>query len=415
MAELTAAGTPYDTGIQGATAVLHGPPSFWSYSTLKEIEACPQRYVLSRASYPDLWAGDGYPSRPSPNSLFGEVVHEALDTLVKVLIRAGCESLATPAAVGILKPLGGIPAAVKMAMELRLSTLEANPRLNSEAFQRLARSLGDRSEDARAVVQEFLSRLSFPDAPISADERVTGGSNTTGPPFRRRPATTGTHSEITLVDEELRLIGRIDLLTVGEDDVRILDYKTGAPDPGHVEQVNLYALLWGRDHVVNPHELPVGQLTIAYPNDYVDVGPDERGDVTALQHQLRLRVASADNMADEVLPEARPAPELCRFCPVKGLCGTYWSRIVPNPASVADGEWFDFEGVVGSPNGVRSRWMMASGSGEKQLLLRTPPSAPRLVEGDRVRLLGIRLEEDQEADAIVAVMSTSTEVLTLTR
>jgi hypothetical protein len=58
---------------------------------------------------------------------------------------------------------------------------------------------------------------------------------------------------------------------------------------------------------------------------------------------------------------------------------------------------------------------MASGSGEKQLLLRTPPSAPRLVEGDRVRLLGIRLEEDQEADAIVAVMSTSTEVLTLTR
>jgi hypothetical protein len=252
-----------------------------------------------------------------------------------------------------------------------------------------------------------------PGVPKSSDERSTGSANADGPAFRRRPTTTGTHPEITLADEKLRLMGRIDLLTVGDDDATIVDYKTGEPDPGHVDQVNLYALLWVLDRVVNPQQLPVGQLTIAYPNHDRDVGPEERADLNALEEVVRSRIAIADNLADEVPPEARPAPELCGFCPVKGLCGTYWSQMVPDPSNLAYRQWFDYEGVVGPSNGVRSKWMLAPHNRERRFLLRTPPNAPPLIEGATVRLLGIRRDEDPDTDATVAVMSSTTEVLSL--
>lgn len=416
MAELSEAGTPFDTGVRGATAVLVGRPAYWSYSSLKEIEACPRRYVLTRSSYPDLWEGNGYPSLPSPASIFGDVVHDALEALVRALTHAGCESLSSEDAVTVLRPLGGIPAAVRTAMERHLRWLEANPRLTPEAFQRFARALGDRAEDARAQVQELLCRMSFPvGTPRTSNVQTSDTGDGEGPAFHRRAVGGGTHPEITLADDELRLMGRVDLLTVSDGAASIVDYKTGVPDPGHVEQVNLYALLWGLDRVVNPEQVPVGQLTIAYPSHDMRIAPEDRADPKALEFSTRLRIATADGRAEEVPPEARPAPEVCVYCPVKGLCDTYWSAAVPNPTSVADGQWFDHEGVVGPPNGVRSRWMLAPDSGQNQLLLRTPPSAPQLAEGDAVRLLGIRLEDDPETAATVAVMSTSTEVLILTR
>jgi hypothetical protein len=416
MAELSETGTPFDTGVRAATAVLVGRPAYWSYSSLKEIEACPRRYVLTRASYPDLWSGDGYPSVPSPASFFGDVVHDALEALVKALTDAGCESLSSEGAVAVLQPLGGIPAAVKTAMEGRLSRLKGNPRLNPEAFQRFARALGDRAEDARAQVQEFLCRMSFPaGTPKSSVAPTTDALDGAGPAFQRRPVGTGTHPEITLADEDLRLMGRVDLLTVSDGAASIVDYKTGAPDPGHVEQISLYTMLWGLDRVVNPQHVPVGQLTIAYPSRNVQVAPEDRAELDTLETSTRLRIATADGCAEVVPPEARPAPEVCGYCPVKGLCLTYWSTAVPNPDSVPDGEWFDYQGVVGPQNGVRSRWLLAPESSQKQLLLRTPPSTEPLVEGDAVRLLGIRREVDPETEATVAVMSTNTEVLILTR
>ncbi|GAB1693463.1 PD-(D/E)XK nuclease family protein [Krasilnikovia sp. M28-CT-15] len=412
MAELSDPGTPFDTGVRGASAILGGPPPFWSYSGLKELEACPHRYVLSRARYPEIWEGEGYPSLPSPASLFGDIVHDSLEVLVKALAKAGCGSLSADGAVNVLIGLGGISGVVRSVTERRLRRLDDNPRLSVDSMQRLTQRMEDRAEDARAQVQEFLCRMSFPaNATTPPSTAETSPNSDGGPAFHRKAACEGTHPEITLAAEDLRLMGRIDLLTVAESGASIVDYKTGVPDPGHLEQVNLYALLWSLDRVVNPDHVPIAELTVAYPNHDVRLAADDIDDLAGLEMSVRVRIDAADKLARGVPPVARPAPEVCAYCPVKGLCATYWATALPDPAGLADGTWFDFEGVVGPANGVRSRWLLGP-TGAKQLLLRTSPSAPALVEGDTVRLVGIRREVDPETAATVAVMVSATEVLT---
>jgi len=95
----------FDTGVHQSIAVLPAPPAHWSYSTLKEIETCPRRYVLGHASYPDLWDDLGYPPLPHSAALFGDVVHASLERIIKDLVGAGCASSASPEAVSVLRDL----------------------------------------------------------------------------------------------------------------------------------------------------------------------------------------------------------------------------------------------------------------------------------------------------------------------
>ena len=88
--------------------------------------------------------------------------------------------------------------------------------------------------------------------------------------------------------------------------------------------------------------------------------------------------------------------------------------MAPDPATLADGTWFDYQGVVGLQNGARSWWMVREGSGHKQLLLRTTATAPQLSIGSRIRALGLRFDEDPEVDATVAVMTAWSEVFFVT-
>lgn len=67
---MTPAPRQYSTGIESSTAILPEPPAFWSYSSLREITACPRRYALSRAA--DLaiaTAGQPCPRRAAPGFL----------------------------------------------------------------------------------------------------------------------------------------------------------------------------------------------------------------------------------------------------------------------------------------------------------------------------------------------------------
>src|SRR5688500_12245363 len=69
------------------------PPNRMSASTLKEIEACPRRYALRRAAYPQIWNGYGYPPKPSLKALEGTIVHGSIERIVKALKQANCPSI----------------------------------------------------------------------------------------------------------------------------------------------------------------------------------------------------------------------------------------------------------------------------------------------------------------------------------
>lgn len=404
----------FETGVVGATAFLQGAPDFWSYSSLNEIESCPRRYALSRARYPDLWDGAGYPPRPAPAALFGDVVHGALDTLVKALAAAGCTSTRTREAFEVIKALGGYSAVVADAMARRLERLVGNPRISATTLQRTERLLRDRTEEARAQVQEYLSRVTLPAAVTPLAEAGEVVSDEGRPAFGRRKLSAGAHPEAVLADEHLRLMGRIDLLKISDQQVAIVDYKTGGQDPRHLDQLRMYALLWEIDRVANPNRRPVTELSVAYSHREVTMTAADIGDLHELKADIRRRITAADDRSASPVPEARPSPEMCVVCPVRGICNAYWSTVTPNPNELDDGTWFDFEAVVGPANGVRSRWMLHQhGTGQRRLLLRTTPTAPALLEGTTIRVLGARFIVDSEVPAPVAVLSASAELVTM--
>lgn len=402
------------TGVEASDAILPSQPPFWSYSSLKEIEACPRQYMLSRASYPDLWGDRGYPPVPSVPAIMGDAVHGVLETIVKALVEAGCESSRAPGAIEVFKSLGGFTALIEQAVTTRLDLIKTNPRVDAERCRRLVRELGDRVADARGQVQEYISRAKFLAKPPETAAPTEGPTEQAPPAFGRRPARPGVHTEVTLADENMRLMGRVDLLAVGDGQADIVDYKTGAEDPGHFEQLRLYALLWDLDRVVNPTGVPAAELTAAYPSHDVTVPAPTPVELRDLEKAVGLRIAAADALFATNTPAARPSVDQCGMCHVRNLCDAYWASVAPDPSTVKGGEWFDYEGIVGPPNGVRSLWMLNTAAGQRELLLRTTSTSKPLEVGSRVRLLGLRRDADPEVPATTAVMTASSEAFVVT-
>ena len=151
----------FDPGVSNSVAVLPDAPDVWSYSSLKAVETCPRRYVLSRSRYPDLWDRSGYPEVPSAAALFGDVVHDSLEVIVRALANHGCTSASGPEAIAVLKDLGGYSKVVKTMLAKRLTRLDGNPRLAAGGRERLQDQLEHRIPEAREEVQHYLHRMTL--------------------------------------------------------------------------------------------------------------------------------------------------------------------------------------------------------------------------------------------------------------
>ena len=389
----------FDPGVAGAVAHLPEPPHHWSFSTLKEVELCPRRYIFGHSDYPDLWQGLGYPQKPNPAALFGDVVHDALERVIRGLVKAGCTSANSEAGFAVLQELGGYTAVAEAALARRLQRLDGNPRVSPEQRDRLEQLMEQRIPEARTAVQGYLQRMTLVPSP------APGGG--TVPLRRRRALGPGSHPEAELQADGLRIKGRIDLLTITEAKVDITDHKTGAEDPGHLDQLRFYATLWDRDDVANVGRTPLGTLTASYPTAEVSTPAPDADELVTLAEAMSTRVAAADGQLAAPVPAATPG-EHCGVCAVRNLCDRYWEDVIPDPASLADGTWFDFEGVVGQQNGSKSWWLLDPTTGERHLLLRTTSPQP-LVTGERLRLLGIRREVDPEDESVAALFTSSSE------
>lgn len=403
----------FATGVEASEAVLPLRPAYWSYSSLKEMEACPRRWMLSRAEYPKLWGRRGYPQLPVAAALFGDVVHAALDTVLRKLVAVGCTSPRSAEAAQVLRSLGGITAVVEAALRDRLAMLEGNPRLDDDRMKRISVELGDRVPHARAQVQAYLSRTALPATPQAAGPKADPGAGVGGPAFGRGPAGLGAHPETPLAAEALRMMGRVDLLTVTQDRVSITDYKTGVEDPSHVDQLRLYALLWDLDRVVNPSRRPATELTVAYPSREVTVSAPGEAQLRDLEETARQRIAAAERELVASVPQALPSEQKCSLCQVRQLCGAYWEQ-APEAHTFSAGTWFDYQGVVGPQNGARSWWLLSERTGQKAMLLRTAATRRPLLPGRRIRVLNLLLDADPEVEAPVATLTATSEVFVLT-
>jgi hypothetical protein len=373
------------------------------------MEACPRRWMLNRAEYPELWDGVGFPSSPSAPALFGDVVHLSLEVVLRALAAAGCDSTRGVAAVGVVKALGGYTVVVERALELRLERLHGNPAVKPDRLARLRTFLTDRVPEARARVQAIMSRTTLPQ---ELGPKAQASENADGEPKKRTPLGVGAHPEVRLVARDLRMNGRVDLLTVDAASARIVDYKTGEEDPGHQEQVKVYALLWDLDDEVNPAGLATSELTVAYSARDVTIPGPTAAELRVIEAATAVRIAAADADVSDV-PRALPSPENCQYCPVRHLCEDYWSSAAPAPIAARIGEWLDIDGVVTAPNGAKS-WHLRTTTGETDVLLRTPTESTELHVGDRVRVLGVRRDEEPDTGIIVAAMTAQSDLYRVT-
>ena len=407
---MTTVARTFDTGIARSRAVLADPPAYWSYSTLKELTDCPLRYCLAHASYPALWSGLGYPPLPSPTSLFGNVVHGALEVVLRALSDAGVASPRAEEAAQVLVGLGGLRTVIDSEIARQVTRLATNPRLSDERKRRIHRDLQEKTQDARAQVQTYLSRTQF--VPGSPDGEPVGHSPRPSTRRARSPLADGSHAEAWLVADRLRLHGRVDLVTVDDERVEIVDFKTGAQSPSHADQLRLYALLWSADDRSNPRHTEVTRLTASYPSHDIDTEVPDAAELAGLSTMMETEISVASREAASSSPTARPSAEACTGCGVRHLCPNYWASVAPREVPSQDGSWFDFEGVIGAENGLHSWWLHGS-DGKRRLLLRATVAARGFGIGDCVRLLGLRRESDPDVSHPIGSMSVGTEVFVL--
>lgn len=391
------------TPVQDSHGEWPNPPVWWSYSSLREIEECPRRWALSRATYPEIWQRPGYPPRAFLPALLGDVIHRVLEIVLSSFVAGGVPSTDSAAAVETLRSLGGYSELARSAIDERLAALANNPREKPRA-QYLRDKLISRLPEIRQRAQQLLSRTVIVSAVAAHGD---------GPASGRVPLGPGTFPEIDLRSAELHLAGRIDLLIVNESNCEITDYKTGAPDEHHRDQLLTYALLWRKDRERNPASIPVGRLTLAYSASQVDVPSPDEETLAALEANLAEQMARASSALTERPPPARPGPDICATCSVRHLCEDYWSFLAGGSGTAEPDApyWFDYEGTVISQNGPRS-WVLAGAGIHSQLMVRTSAS-DGLPLGQDVRLLGLLRGHDPESPIPIASLTESSEVFPL--
>ena len=403
---MSATGERFQTAVHGIEGVWPAAPAMWSYSSLSEAQECPRRWMLSRARYPRIWDREGYPPRPILAGLIGNTTHRALEVILGTLQARGCVSVSDPSAVEALRDIGGFSRLLEDTVAAELEPLQGNPRVADQLAsirERLLREVPAIREHLQATVSR--TRLQ----PPSDDQPITDTQPSRGPLAR------GSHPEVKLRAEGLRLIGRADLITLDDDGCAITDYKTGAPSEHHADQLRLYALLWSRDNEINPGGLPVRRLVVAYTTHDETLDGPSAGELETLAGALSERIAKAERDLSCPPAPAYPAPEVCRNCSVRHLCDDYWmaARAAPAPEVSSQAAVFvDCEAVIATRNGPRS-WLLSLAGHQGRALLRTPTEMPGFAAGDSVRLLGLALSANEDSAEMILTMTQFSEVFVL--
>lgn len=294
---------------------------------------------------------------------------------------------------------------VTQAIDAELRPLETNPRVSSGRLE----SLWDLIlRDAPEIVDQVKGLLGNTTLEATHDSQRNWQQNTSTEVPMRYPARAGTHPELDVVVDDLRVRGRLDLLVVDGDRVIITDFKTGSPHDRHADQLRMYALLWQLDRQVNPQSRPATELRIVYSSHVATVEVPAPGLLKQLEAAIEDRVQEADANTHSPNPAALPSEDNCAFCEVRHMCGDYWSSIPPSVAQVPIDQWFDFQGRILRRNGTRSWHAQTLGEPPYEVLIRTVDASLEFDIGQSVRLLGVRRSQDADDPRRLAVAMVST-------
>ena len=380
-------------------------PSEMTFTSLVEIEACPRRWALRAAEYPDIWDKRGYPERFGHRGLAGSVVHQAVEIVLDGLATSGCRSAHDAKAIYVMKDLGGFSRILNKSIDMVLSRYDDNPRTDHSiglARQRLMSQI----PEMRTQAQRLIGRIHL--EPRPSDQRDFGTRS--APTSSRTPLRNGTHVEVDLRAPSLEWRGRADLVNISSESCEIIDFKTGAPRDNHIMQLKFYALLWFRDNELNPSARTADKLTLSYLDQDVEVVPPSEEELDSLEGALRERTAAVSAILAAIPPMAIPKYDNCRFCQVRHLCDDYWEDSTQASLDFVDSDWLiDAELAIINRRGPTS-WNGVLRVGRNltsgmEVVLQASQRISNIGPGDTVRVLDVQAHESENEERPFATLT----------
>jgi PD-(D/E)XK nuclease superfamily len=387
-------------------------PEWMSFSRLLELEACPRRWSLHSALYPEMWSHKGYPPKAHLAALEGQIIHSALEAIGNALNDAGCLSVADEHFVGIMRELGGYSKIIEKTIKNLCDNFQDNPRF-ARKFSYISTRLQSSVPALREQLQVLTAKLRL-QAGLDATT-VRGSQKTRGAP--RSALRNATYSEVELRVERLRWRGFVDVLSLSDTSSEIVDYKTGMPKAEHEEQVRVYSLLWARDEQLNPTGRTLDRLTLAYSTIDVAVEPPTTTQLDILEQQIVSRTTNALGLSRQSPPPAVPSIHNCGNCPVRQLCSDYWTPQVQkvlgeevlDESPVTNEDFIDLE-IESAKQQTPLSWsalvvLCRALPARSQILIRLTEPTPLLQNifnsGIRIRILDALLISQPEEDAAI--------------
>jgi hypothetical protein len=372
-----------------------GEHRIWSASTLNEIEECPKRFALRRASYPEIWSRAGFPNRISTAQVKGIVVHEVVSMIMNSVQNSS--ELAEKSVMSFLKERGGYLQLLKSILDKELLTANSNPRAEL-MVETIKREICADLSELRGQVQYFVKE--------SINKLPTVSSRIENKEINETPSTTiqipPVSSEYKIVDSEFPIEGYLDLLLTDEDTDHIIDYKTSKTiHDEYWDQLSLYAWLWYR----SAKNLRKGDCRIEVISgaNLSDSRIIKIGDLPAIEKNVLDRIRNAElSLTGEIA--AKPSVDSCKFCAVKVMCNPYWS-MNENQSTVA--KWSDIR-IRTTGNLGGNAWSVSILSDETSAMLIIGDRDDGSIEiGQELRLLNAYKNEDEETGVVIRLSQNS--------
>lgn len=369
-----------------------GEHRIWSASTLNEVEECPKRFALRRASFPEIWSRAGFPNRISAAQVKGIVVHEVVSMIMNFVQNS--TQLAELSVMTFLKERGGYLELLKIVLEKELLSANSNPRaeLMVESIRReILADLSELRGHVQYFVKESINKLPTASSRVKNDEIASVNF--------QLPSI---NSEYKIVDYEFPIEGYLDLLLTNEDIDHIIDYKTSKTIyDEYWDQLRLYAWLWYR----SPKNLRKGdcRIEVISGSNLSESRVIKIQDFPTIQRNVLDRIKNAEQSISGDIA-AKPSIDSCKFCAVKVICDPYWNM---NEKQSTEGKWLD----------MRIRTLANLGGNAWRVSIFSDDTPAMLIVGDRddgsidigqeLRLLNAYKNEDEEIGVVIRLSQNS--------
>jgi CRISPR/Cas system-associated exonuclease Cas4 (RecB family) len=390
-------------------------PTEMSVSLFRELEDCPRKWALEHAYYPEIWDRYGYPRRIHLAALVGILAHSCIEIIIRELAHVGCGSMQDEKATQVMRSLGGYSDIIGSCIESIIESYEGNPR-TKWALDLIHSSLWTRIADIREKVQFLLARMS-----LDESGALSGGSVASSYSTERHSALPyGVHPEVDIQVPAMHWRGRADLVVLTDTTCELVDFKTGQYDEHHEFQMQVYALLWYKDPVLNPSSRPANKLTISYLHESVQVPVPTVESLGNLEADILERTKELLDTISTSPPSPLPCLERCIFCDVRHLCEAYWRIRVgaDSTAKATKGSLVDVEITLTQQQSPFS-WSVAVDGGPYLksglcTILRIPPNhylTHCAILGDRLRILDstMILDTSKESESAYLTLSNYSE------